>query len=96
MNKRTKEDHTGDRAGITRLLQKSALLETRQGRGEGPHKYPDKADEKTKQRGRTRGQNSRQENKVKQTRQRACQRQTEETKVSNSMRPYIGIFEAPF
>lgn len=40
INKRTKEDCTGDRAGITSLLcaHKSALLETRNGGGERPHK----------------------------------------------------------
>lgn len=92
MNKRTKEsDHTGDRAGITRPLvcaekctagnqegrRRKATQITRQNR------WKDKAapwNMRTEQ-------PARKQSKLNWTRRRAWQRQTEEAKVSNSMRP---------
>lgn len=100
MNKRTKEDHTGDRAGITRPLVceekcPAGNRERRRRRATQITRQNRRKDKAAPRNPRTE-QPARKQSKLKQTRRRARPRRTEETKVSNSMRPCIRTSETPF
>lgn len=106
MNKRTKEHHTGDRAGITRLLvcAEKCTADNQEGRRKKATQITRQNRQKDKAalRNTRTEQTARKQSKLEWTGQRAWQRKTEETKVSNSMRPKhwkhntVSILQTPF